>query len=102
MTSSLSILQLGMTGGSMQSRLRVLTSSSEPMELNCLILLSKKQHAKIYEAIEAGDQEKIEVDYVEKKQVKKPGGGKPGFVVYYTNYSMVIDSNISQIRLCAD
>ena len=48
------------------------------------------------------EQEKVEIDYVQKKQVKKPGGGKPGFVVYYTNYSMVIDSNISQIRLCAD
>lgn len=42
--------------------------------------------------------EKVEIDYVEKKHVKKPGGGKPGFVVYYTNYSLVIDSDISQIR----
>ena len=39
--------------------------------------------------------EKVEVDYVEKKQVKKPNGSKPGFVVYYTNYSMMIDSDIS-------
>ena len=30
--------------------------------------------------------EKIEIDYIEKKHVKKPKGGKPGFVVYYTNY----------------
>ena len=37
------------------------------------------------------DSDKVEVDYVEKKQVKKPGGAKPGFVVYYTNYSMVIE-----------
>ena len=43
--------------------------------------------------------EKVEIDYVEKKHVKKPNGGKPGFVVYYTNYSLVIDSNISGIRL---
>lgn len=42
--------------------------------------------------------EKVEVDYVEKKQVKKPNGGKPGFVVYYTNYSMMIDSDISGIQ----
>lgn len=42
--------------------------------------------------------EKVEIDYVEKKHVKKPSGAKPGFVVYYTNYSMVIDSNISQIQ----
>lgn len=42
--------------------------------------------------------EKVEIDYIEKKHVKKPKGGKPGFVVYYTNYSLVIDSDISGIR----
>ncbi len=42
--------------------------------------------------------EKIEIDYVEKKHVKKPNKAKPGFVVYYTNYSMMIDSDISEIR----
>ncbi|MCI8375426.1 MAG: fibronectin/fibrinogen-binding protein [Lachnospiraceae bacterium] len=45
------------------------------------------------------EQEKAEIDYVEKKHVKKPGGAKPGFVVYYTNYSMVIDSDISNLTL---
>ncbi len=43
-------------------------------------------------------QEKTEIDYLEKKNVKKPGGSKPGFVVYYTNYSMMIDSDISKIQ----
>lgn len=38
--------------------------------------------------------EKVEIDYVEKKHVKKPNGSKPGFVVYYTNYSLMIDSDI--------
>lgn len=42
--------------------------------------------------------EKVEVDYTEKKNVKKPAGGKPGFVVYYTNYSMMIDSDISGLK----
>ena len=42
--------------------------------------------------------EKVEIDYVEKKHVKKPKGAKPGFVVYYTNYSLIIDSDISQIQ----
>ena len=44
-------------------------------------------------------QEKVEVDYVEKKQVKKVAGAKPGFVIYHTNYSMLIDTDISGIRL---
>ena len=43
--------------------------------------------------------EKVEIDYVEKKHVKKPSKSKPGFVVYYTNYSLMIDSDISNIRL---
>lgn len=42
--------------------------------------------------------DKVEIDYIEKKHVKKPNGAKPGFVVYYTNYSLVIDSDISNIK----
>ncbi|GAA0795986.1 NFACT RNA binding domain-containing protein [Faecalicatena orotica] len=42
--------------------------------------------------------DKVEIDYIEKKHVKKPKGAKPGFVVYYTNYSLVIDSDISHIK----
>lgn len=45
------------------------------------------------------EQEKVEIDYIQKKHVKKPAGAKPGFVVYYTNFSMAIDSDISGIRL---
>lgn len=44
------------------------------------------------------EQEKVEVDYVLKKEVKKPAGAKPGFVVYYTNYSMIADTDISKIK----
>ena len=53
--------------------------------------------AAYYSASRGAD--KAEVDYVEKKHVKKPNGAKPGFVVYYTNYSMMIDSDISGITL---
>ena len=42
--------------------------------------------------------EKVEIDYIQKKHIKKPKGGKPGFVVYYTNYSLMIDSDISKIQ----
>ena len=40
-------------------------------------------------------QDKVEIDYIQKKHVKKPAGAKPGFVVYYTNYSMAIDTDIT-------
>lgn len=43
------------------------------------------------------EQEKVEIDYIQKKHVKKPNGAKPGFVVYYTNYSLMISPDISGI-----
>lgn len=45
------------------------------------------------------EQDKVEIDYVIKKEVKKPAGSKPGFVVYYTNYSLMASSDISGIQL---
>ncbi len=47
----------------------------------------------------ARGQDKVEIDYTEKKNVKKPNSSKPGFVVYYTNYSMMIDSDLSGLTL---
>ena len=44
------------------------------------------------------DAGKVEVDYMERKNVKKPAGAKPGFVVYYSNYSMVALTDISGLR----
>lgn len=45
------------------------------------------------------DKEKVEVDYVQRKEVKKPNGSKPGFVVYYTNYSLMADADISKLKM---
>lgn len=42
--------------------------------------------------------DKVEIDYIQKKHIKKVTGAKPGFVIYHTNYSMVIDSDIKEIR----
>ena len=41
---------------------------------------------------------KVEVDYVQKKFLKKTPGGKPGFVIYHTNYSMSASTDISNIQ----
>lgn len=43
-------------------------------------------------------QEKVEIDYTPKKNIKKTPGGKPGFVIYHTNYSLNISSDITGIR----
>ena len=48
------------------------------------------------------EQDKVEIDYIQKKHVKKPNGGKPGFVVYYTNYSLMISPDISEITQVLD
>lgn len=40
------------------------------------------------------DSSKVEIDYLERKNVKKPAGARPGFVVYYTNYSMVAETSL--------
>lgn len=45
------------------------------------------------------DSEKIEIDYLQKKNIKKPNGSAPGFVVYYTNYSLTIHPDISELQL---
>jgi len=43
-------------------------------------------------------QEKVEIDYIERKHVKKVAGAKPGFVIYHTNYSMAIPPDITGIE----
>ena len=48
------------------------------------------------------ENEKVEIDYLEKKNVKKPNGSKPGFVVYYTNYSLVAAPDIAGIEAVVD
>lgn len=48
------------------------------------------------------DSEKIEIDYLQRKNVKKPNGSAPGFVVYYTNYSMTIHPDITGIEQISD
>ncbi len=41
---------------------------------------------------------KVEIDYTLRRNLKKPSGAKPGFVVYYTNYSMMAKPDISDIK----
>ncbi len=48
------------------------------------------------------EQKKVEVDYVIKKEVKKPAQAKPGFVVYYTNYSLIAEASTRNLLLVND
>jgi len=44
------------------------------------------------------DSPKVEIDYIQRKHVKKPAGSNPGFVVYYTNYSLMAAPDISSLK----
>ncbi|MBR4513260.1 MAG: NFACT family protein [Lachnospiraceae bacterium] len=41
---------------------------------------------------------KVEVDYTEKRNLKKPPHSHPGYVIYHTNYSMTIEPDIRGIN----
>ena len=41
---------------------------------------------------------KVEIDYTERRNLKKPPQAKPGFVIYHTNYSMIIEPDITGIQ----
>ncbi len=45
------------------------------------------------------DSDKVEIDYLQKKNVKKPASAVAGFVVYYTNYSMVVSPTLEHVKL---
>ncbi len=40
---------------------------------------------------------RVEVDYLERRNLKKPAGARPGFVIYHTNYSLVVNADITGI-----
>lgn len=43
------------------------------------------------------EQGKVEIDYLKRKGVKKPAGANPGFVVYYSNYSLIASSDLDLV-----
>lgn len=42
---------------------------------------------------------KVSVDYIQKKHIKKPNASAPGFVIYHTNYSMMVSPSIEGMEL---
>ena len=103
MKNLLSTLPLEMTGGSMPkeflARTVIVTTNGEELPP---VPFEEAGKLAAYYSKNRGS-EKIEIDYIEKRTYsKKPKGGKPGFVVYYTNYSLMIDSDISQIKQLED
>jgi len=48
------------------------------------------------------EQGKVEIDYLPRRGVKKPGGARPGFVIYHNNYSILAPAQIPPIREVQD
>lgn len=46
--------------------------------------------------------DKVEIDYTERKNIKKPNASKPGFVIYHTNFSMIAATDISGLTIVND
>lgn len=46
----------------------------------------------------SNEQTKIEVDYVRRKELKKPPKANPGLVIYHTNYSLIANTDISALK----
>ncbi len=44
------------------------------------------------------DSDKVEIDYVQKKELRKVSGAAPGYVIYHTNYSMVAHPSKDGVR----
>ena len=40
------------------------------------------------------ENDKVEIDYIQRKNLKKVPGAAPGFVVYHTNYSLLATPGI--------
>lgn len=45
------------------------------------------------------DLDKVEVDYIQRKFIKKPKNNHVGMVIYHTNYSIVVNPNIDNLKL---
>ena len=70
----------------------LLTNGSEPSERDFT------EAAEIAACFSKGaDGQNVEVDYTLVKNVRKPAGAKPGFVIYHTNWSCVVTPSAEKV-----
>ncbi len=46
----------------------------------------------------ARESSKVEIDYLQKKNIKKPNASAPGYVIYHTNYSMTAKPSVEGLQ----
>ncbi len=78
------------------SHVLLMTGRTDPMSIPDTTFNEAGRLAAFYST--GKDQEKVDIDYTLLKNVKKPAGAVPGYVIYHTNYSMTSDTDISGIK----
>ncbi len=73
------------------SHVILVTEGKEPTDLDFT------QAAEIAALYSKAEGQNIAVDYTLAKNVKKPAGAKPGFVIYHTNYTAYVTPNAEKI-----
>ena len=73
----------------------VIVRRNRDEELPDATYLEAARLAAYYSSVES---DKVEIDYTERKNLKKPPAANPGYVIYHTNYSMMAEKNISNIK----
>ena len=73
------------------SHVVLVTEGREPTDLD---FTTAAEIAAYYSKAEGAN---IAVDYTLAKHVKKPAGGKPGFVIYHTNWTAYVTPNGEKI-----
>lgn len=73
----------------------VIVRRNRDEELPDATYLEAARLAAYYSSVES---DKVEIDYTERKNLKKPPAANPGYVIYHTNYSMMAEKKIDDIR----
>ncbi len=48
------------------------------------------------------DSPRVEIDYTERKNLRKPPAANPGYVIYHTNYSLTIAPSLEKVKRVLD
>ena len=78
------------------SHVLMVTGKQDPMEVPDASFNEAGRIAAYYST--GRDQGKVDIDYTTVKNVKKPAGAVPGYVIYHTNYSMTVKPDIGGIK----
>ncbi len=78
------------------SHVLLITGKGDPMSVPDASFNEAGRIAAFYST--GRDQGKVDIDYTTVKNVKKPAGAVPGYVIYHTNYSMTVKPDISGIK----